>query len=151
MVRLLVVVGSEADVRLQSRRGDYDSDLAWRPAVDRNVKGVPPPAQPLESPSPRPAPGGADERPSKTQRKHQMHELQRLGERLVALAPQQLARIDLPDALREQIELARRIRAREGLRRQLQYIGRLMRSQNVSADSIRSALARIGATGGAAR
>ncbi|MBV8209383.1 MAG: DUF615 domain-containing protein [Burkholderiaceae bacterium] len=92
-----------------------------------------------------------DERPSKTQRKHQMHELQRLGERLVALAPQQLARIDLPDALREQIELAHRIRAREGLRRQLQYIGRLMRSANVSADAIRSALARIGATGGAAR
>jgi ribosome-associated protein len=56
-----------------------------------------------------------------------MHDLQRLAERLAALAPAQLARIDLPEALREQIELTRRITAREGLRRQLQYLGRLMR------------------------
>jgi len=80
-----------------------------------------------------------------------MHELQRLGEQLVALAPPQLARIDLPDALREQVELARSIRAREALRRQLQYVGRLMRGDNVSADAIRSALARIDRARGGAR
>jgi ribosome-associated protein len=78
------------------------------------------------------------DRPSKTRLKRQMHELQQLGERLAALTPAQLARIELPEALREQIELARRITSREGLRRQLQYIGRLMR--DVDADAIRLAL-----------
>ena len=81
------------------------------------------------------------ERPSKTQLKRQMHELQRLGERLVALPSTQLARIELPEALLEQIELARRIRSREALRRQLQYVGRLMRE--VDAEAIRAALAAV--------
>ena len=70
-----------------------------------------------------------------------MHELQRLGEQLAALAPAQLARIELPEALREQIELTRRITAREALRRQLQYLGRLMRQAD--ADAIRAALADV--------
>ena len=85
------------------------------------------------------------ERPSKTRLKRQMHELQRLGEQLVALPSSQLARIELPEALREQIELARRITAREALRRQLQYVGRLMRE--VDADAIRAALAAAGGPG----
>jgi ribosome-associated protein len=87
------------------------------------------------------------DRPSKTQLKRQMHDLQRLAERLAALAPAQLARIDLPEALREQIELTRRITAREGLRRQLQYLGRLMRQAD--ADAIRAALADITGKAGA--
>ena len=70
-----------------------------------------------------------------------MHELQHLGERLAALTPAQLARIDLPEALREQVELTRRITAREALRRQLQYLGRLMRQAD--ADAIRAALADV--------
>lgn len=86
------------------------------------------------------------ERPSKTQLKRQMHDLQRLGERLVALPSTQLARIELPEALREQIELARRITAREALRRQLQYVGRLMR--DADADAIRSALTAVTGTPG---
>jgi ribosome-associated protein len=81
------------------------------------------------------------ERPSKTRLKRQMHELQRLGERLVALPSAQLARIELPQALREQIELARRISSREALRRQLQYVGRLMREAD--AEAIRAALAAV--------
>jgi len=89
-------------------------------------------------PAATPDPG---ERPSKTRLKQQMHELQRLGERLAALTPTQLARIELPEALREQIELARRITAREGLRRQLQYVGRLMRTAD--ADAIRASLAAM--------
>jgi ribosome-associated protein len=47
----------------------------------------------------------------------------------------------LPERLREQIELARRITAREGLRRQLQYIGRLMRTAD--AEAIRARLAAL--------
>jgi ribosome-associated protein len=92
------------------------------------------PSDPAASPDP-------GERPSKTRLKQQMHELQRLGERLAALTPAQLARVELPEALREQIELARRITAREGLRRQLQYVGRLMRT--VDADAIRASLAAM--------
>jgi len=87
------------------------------------------------------------ERPSKTRLKRQMHELQRLGERLAALAPAQLAQIELPEALREQIELTRRITAREALRRQLQYVGRLMRQAD--ADAIRAALANVAGKAGA--
>ena len=88
------------------------------------------------------APAGlALERPSKTRLKRQMHELQRLGQRLAGLPPAQLQRIELPELLREQIEMARRITAREALRRQLQYIGRLMR--NADAEAIRARLAVV--------
>ena len=67
------------------------------------------------------------ERPSKTRRKKDMHELQALGERLVELSSAQLAQVDMPDDLRDAVLEARRITGREGRRRQLQYIGRLMR------------------------
>ena len=69
-----------------------------------------------------------EEKPSKTQRKREMHELQDLGERLVELNPEQLAAIGLPEDLRDAIEFARRTTKHEARRRQMQYIGRLMRS-----------------------
>ena len=56
-----------------------------------------------------------------------MHELQSLGARLVEISAERLAEVDLPDDLREAVLEARRISAREARRRQLQYIGRLMR------------------------
>ena len=64
---------------------------------------------------------------SKTRRKKEMHELQALGAELVELPDSQLAGIDLPDKLREAVLEAKRITAHEGRRRQIQYIGRLMR------------------------
>jgi ribosome-associated protein len=67
------------------------------------------------------------DRPSKSQRKRTMHELQDLGDALVALRPEQLATFELPEVLMDAIELARKITAHEGRRRQMQYIGRLMR------------------------
>jgi ribosome-associated protein len=67
------------------------------------------------------------ERPSKTQLKKQMHELQSLGERLVELNPEQLASIGLPGELRDAVDEARRVKSHEARRRQMQYIGRLMR------------------------
>ena len=70
-----------------------------------------------------------------------MHELQRLGQRLVELPAVQLQRIELPERLLDQIELARRIKGREAQRRQLQYIGRLMREADV--ESIRSRLSAV--------
>jgi ribosome-associated protein len=77
-------------------------------------------------------------KPSKTQRKKQVAGLQDLGAGLVALSEDQLARIELPERLRDAVMEARRITAFEAKRRQLQYIGKLMRS--VDAGPIRAAL-----------
>lgn len=79
-----------------------------------------------------------EEKPSKTQRKLAMHELQALGERLLKLNSEQLEAIALPESLREAVQAARRITRREAKRRQLQYIGRLMRS--IDPDPIREKL-----------
>jgi ribosome-associated protein len=78
--------------------------------------------------------------PSKTQRKKAMHALQSLGETLLDLPAEQLDRLDLPEALHEAIVDAGRIRSREGRRRQLQYIGRLMRDAEVERIAERLAL-----------
>lgn len=67
------------------------------------------------------------EEPSRSQYKRDAEALQKLGEQLIALPPQHLAAILLPDKLREAIELARQLTSRGALRRQRQYIGRLMR------------------------
>ena len=64
---------------------------------------------------------------SKTRRKKEMAGLQDVGAELVALPAEALARIRMPERLREAVEDARRIKAHEGRRRQIQYIGRLMR------------------------
>ena len=69
-----------------------------------------------------------EEKPSKTQRKREMHELQALGVRLVELNSEQLAAVGLPEGLRDAIEFARRTTKHEARRRQMQYIGKLMRS-----------------------
>lgn len=81
----------------------------------------------------------SDEAVSKTQRKKQMHELQALGAELVALNAQQLASIALPERLRDAVEHAQRLTKFEARRRQLQYIGKLMR--DVDPEPIRSRLA----------
>jgi ribosome-associated protein len=75
---------------------------------------------------------------SKTRRKKAVHALQALGEELVALGEEQLARIELPERLRDAVMEARRITGFEARRRQLQYIGKLMRG--VEAEPIRAAL-----------
>jgi ribosome-associated protein len=64
---------------------------------------------------------------SKSRRKRQMLALQELGVALTRLAPEQLARIELPDGLREAVAQCRGMTKHEAIRRQLQYIGRLMR------------------------
>jgi ribosome-associated protein len=80
------------------------------------------------------------ERPSKTQRKKEMHALQSLGQELVALGRDQLAQVELPQELREAIAFAHRVTSHEGRRRHMQYIGKLMRQ--VDADEIRAAIGR---------
>jgi ribosome-associated protein len=67
------------------------------------------------------------ERPSKSQRKREMTALQETGAQLVELNADQLAQIELPESLLNAVLEAQRIRNFEGRRRQLQYIGKLMR------------------------
>lgn len=81
----------------------------------------------------------APARPSKTKRKAAMHELQALGEELVRLASDRLAEVPIPDVLREAVRDAAAMTRGEGRRRQLQYIGRLMRE--VDPAPIRAKLA----------
>ncbi len=70
---------------------------------------------------------------SRTQVKREMQALQDLGRKLVELSNNQLAQIPLDETLGHAISEARRINSREGLRRQLQYVGKLMRSSDHEA------------------
>jgi len=79
--------------------------------------------------------------PSKSQRKRDMTALQALGERLVDLDPRQVATLDLPERLADAIALARGVTRHEARRRQMQFIGRLMRE--VDAEPIEAALERL--------
>lgn len=81
------------------------------------------------------------ERPSKTRRKKAMHELQDLGEALAALPAHQLATLEMPESLREAILEYHRTRSHEGRRRQMQYIGKLMRG--VDSQPLREAVAAL--------
>ena len=86
------------------------------------------------------------ERPSKSQRKRDMTALQDIGSELVMLNADQLAQIELPERLFEAIVDAQRISDFEGRRRQMQFIGKLMR--DIDAAPIR---ARLDMWSGAAR
>ncbi|HCU68889.1 MAG TPA: ribosome-associated protein, partial [Desulfomicrobium sp.] len=62
-------------------------------------------------------------RPSKSQRKRDMVALQKLGESLIALAPEQLDRLNLPEDLVEAIRFFHTLKDWEAKRRQQQFIG----------------------------
>ncbi|MEW6133277.1 MAG: ribosome biogenesis factor YjgA [Pseudomonadota bacterium] len=71
---------------------------------------------------------GEEVRPlSKTKRKEAMLALQDIGEELVKLPANKLEKLDLPEELRRAVEDCRRFTRHGAIRRQLQYIGRLMR------------------------
>lgn len=65
--------------------------------------------------------------PSKSQRKRDSHALQELGKKLVKLSDEKLNSLPLPERLVIAIREAQRIRSHEGLRRQMQLIGKIMR------------------------
>ncbi|MBU2966130.1 ribosome biogenesis factor YjgA [Amphritea sp. 2_MG-2023] len=76
---------------------------------------------------------------SKSQRKREMEHLQELGAKLPELNKEQLAKVPMGDTLRVAIEEAQRLQPRsEATRRQLQYIGRLMRGED--AEEIQAAV-----------
>lgn len=67
-------------------------------------------------------------RPSKSQRKRDMHALQALGDQVAELPKDAFKRMPLPEALLDALTEARRITDHEGRRRQMQYVGKVMRS-----------------------
>lgn len=75
---------------------------------------------------------------SKSQRKREMSALQDLGTALVDLPSGKLDTIDLPENLLQAVMEAKRLNKHGALRRQMQYIGKLMR--DVDADAIRAGL-----------
>ena len=78
------------------------------------------------------------EPPSKTKRKQEMHALQDIGEQLVGLNKDRLAQINLPETLLDAVIEAKRLTGHEARRRQMQYLGKLMRS--VDEEPIRAKL-----------
>lgn len=70
-----------------------------------------------------------------------MHELQALGVALARLSEPQIETIQIPEELRQALLEAKRLKSHEARRRQMQYIGRLMRE--VDAAPIRSRLAEL--------
>ncbi|WP_298407357.1 ribosome biogenesis factor YjgA [Janthinobacterium sp.] len=68
------------------------------------------------------------ERPSKSELKRQMTVLQKLGEELVNEARDRVKRVPMPEDVRDAILECQQIRDHEGRRRQLQYVGKKMRT-----------------------
>jgi len=69
---------------------------------------------------------------SKSQLKRDSQALQDMGSQLVEMPEGQLKKFDLPENLKDAIYEARRLKNREGKRRQLQFIGKLMRTADTS-------------------
>lgn len=90
----------------------------------------------------------SSEKPSKSAQKREMTGLQMLGAALVALSSDQLRKLDLPDGLREAVRDAQRFTQHEAHRRQLQFIGKLMRG--IDSEPIRAALDEINGVSAAA-
>ena len=72
------------------------------------------------------------EKISRTQKKKAAQALQKLGEQLVELSEAQLAAMHLPAELAEAVQMARQMTSHEARRRQMQYIGSLMRQLDVT-------------------
>jgi len=90
-----------------------------------------------------------EEGKSKSQIKREMHELQKLGEELVALSAAARAKIPLDDELQDALQLADKLgNKREALRRHIQFIGRLIRTRDL--EPIEQALALLRNTNQAA-
>ncbi|MGC3964209.1 MAG: ribosome biogenesis factor YjgA [Rhodocyclaceae bacterium] len=79
--------------------------------------------------------------PSKSQRKRDMSALQDLGAELVELPLDRLKKMDMPESLRDAILEMHRLTKHEARRRQLQYIGKIMRG--VDPEPLRAVLDEI--------
>lgn len=68
------------------------------------------------------------DRPSKSQLKREMTALQELGEELVSQPKERVMRVPMPEDVREAILECQKIKDHEGRRRQMQYVGKKMRT-----------------------
>ncbi len=82
-----------------------------------------------------------DLKPSKSARKREYLALQKLGEELITIRRSDLNSLPLDDALRDAVREAGEIKAHGALRRQKQYIGKLMR--NIDPEPIRAGLQKL--------
>ena len=80
-----------------------------------------------------------ERRPSKSALKRAMHELQDLGEELVSMPDARLAAIEMPERLRDALDAWKTTRSFEGKRRQMQFIGKVLRL--IDAEPLREAVA----------
>jgi ribosome-associated protein len=79
--------------------------------------------------------------PSRTELKKESTELQKLGEALLTLRGDLMARLDLPEKLLTALDDVKKISNFEGRRRQMQFVGKLMRQlEPDDLQSIRDAL-----------
>lgn len=83
---------------------------------------------------------GSDEA-SRTDMKRESDALQKLGEDLLSLNAERIEKLGLPEKLVDAVAEARRITNFEGKRRQMQFIGKLMRKlEDAQLDTVRDAL-----------
>ena len=80
-------------------------------------------------------------KPSKSARKREHLALQKLGEELITIRRSDLDSLPLDDALRDAVREAGEIKAHGALRRQKQYIGKLMR--DIDPEPIRAGLQKL--------
>ncbi|MFT7108685.1 MAG: ribosome-associated protein [Psychrobacter glaciei] len=71
--------------------------------------------------------------PSKSQVKREMHALQALGQKICELPKKQLSKLPLSDIMMKAVEEWHRIKKNEAKRRHLQFVGRIMRSEDLEA------------------
>jgi len=76
---------------------------------------------------------------SKSQRKRDLDELRQLGAKLLDFSEDSLRRMELPEALLEAVLTGKRITSHVARKRQLQYIGKLMKT--IDAAPVREAVA----------
>ena len=75
----------------------------------------------------------AEEYISKTQRKKEAQEANTLGGRIVALTKKEFAKLDLPESVYDAMKTAREIHSNGARKRQLQYVGKLLRNEDCTA------------------
>lgn len=81
---------------------------------------------------------------SRSQIKREAEALQKLGERIIGLRPDQIEKLPIGETLLDAILEAKRLTSRNALRRQQQYIGKLMRHED--GDAIQQAMDRFDVT-----
>ena len=80
-------------------------------------------------------------KPSKSARKREYLALQKLGEELITLKASEIDSLPLDENLREAVMEAQQFKAHGALRRQKQYIGKLMR--HIDPEPLRAEMAKL--------